>query len=215
MTDLDLRSILTLDEAFAISVAQGLSLHPRYDLLKVCRARLVPAQKRGGVWLLTKPCLQTYLDRVRGLGLQSRRALYAGPPLVPLDAESAVIPAGLLVGYKEIVAFAAASLGWHIGIPTMTHHRPRLEHRLAGRTMLTTHEAVRALFRQVWSNKIKRLGLPDTSSNLALTLVRVTQVLLGLPLSDPADAQVVATLEQAVVQAQGPASRRPKSKKER
>jgi len=151
---------------------------------------------------MTRQAAQALFNRLAGLSITQRRLLYRqDAPLVLSDA-SLELPADLLVGLDEVAQYCRTALGWNVTKATLDKHTGHLALRRAGRIIITTQEAVRALFQHVWDNKLRQIGVAQVSPALVPVLIlRLTQMLLGHPAGSPVSAQDVQALRTALADA--------------
>lgn len=200
-----LANILTLKEAAQLALAMGLALHYRHDLMPLCNAQLVPATLRAHAWLVTRATVRALVTRLLGLSISARRALYTpgSPPLVPIDLPEGQMPADLLVGYGEIIAYCENTLGWKPTLTLLAKNLVRLDHRHTGRLVITTQEAVQKFFLTVWQNKLRRWqAVVPSNAQVPQTILSVAQMLVGEIPGEEVGPKVIAALQATLAAAQ-------------
>lgn len=200
-----LANILTLKEAAQLARAMGLALHYRHDLMPLCNAQLIPATLRAHAWLVTRATVRALVTRLLGLSISARRALYTPgtTPLVPLDLPEGQMPADLLVGYGEVIAYCENTLGWKPTLTLLAKNLGRLDHCHAGRLVITTPEAVQKFFLTVWRSKLRRLrsGVPPREQ-VPQTILSVAQMLVGEIPGEEVGPKVITALQATLAAAQ-------------
>lgn len=199
----ELESVLTLKEAVPLAKAMGLSLHYRHDLIPLCNARLIPATQRANAWIVTRATVRALVPRLLGLSISERRALYtsADQPLVP--SEKGQLSADLLIGYAEVIAYCENTLGWKPTVTLLSKNLEQMEHRHAGRLVITTPQAVQKFFLTFWRAKLRRWqSTVPSSEQVPQTILSVAQMLLGEIPGKEVSPEVVAALQATLAAAQ-------------